>query len=678
MSRTNTLLNLWFLTVCLIYANISQSQGTPPNLNSDINWTDTGGEYDPSTNTYDATFNGVVDIEAAFNNGRRQEEIQLGIATNALGNLVLPGGYNSMSDDAKALFILNAERMDRIVLFGNAGVTPDGLPFEAIEYNIDQLAQHHADYLAKNDAFSHNGPCGKDPFERIDEHPLIGVDVSGSTVCHEFISRGENLAVFWTTGPTVPLVVERSIYHYIYDDAGSAWGHREACLYQGFNNNHGSSASEGFLGIATSELSGSPWNKFFMVMNFFDPVPTDCNGAYILSPSPSLSTNIPTGNMTYFADYEFTETSGWTNYYDDNGTRLDLSDDFLLFSINRSGDFIGRIMQTSSCGMDVKIGNGSGCVDLSTSNYVTNPNGWFVMNRFYDVTVESQPSSSQNVKMYYSSTNYNDVAGAGCASGLTGQQDLTFYKVTTGIDPDPNSGSHATMSTPADINFLDHGSTPSTTIWNYSSFGSDHCAEFQVASYSGGGGGGASSGGSPLPVTLLTFEADLNSNETVTLKWVTVNEINSSHYNIEKSKDGIHFDLIGTKISSNNIQSQNTYEMVDLNPFKGWNYYRLVQIDEDGSSNFGEIKSIYIPGEIELSLSPNPFRNAFQINLNLESQEDYILTIYGISGNLVKQLNLSSLEQQTINMEELESGPYFVKITTSGGLNFVRKVVKVH
>jgi hypothetical protein len=111
-----------FFLAIHIFPQLGRTETSPPDLNSDINW--------------NAGYSDEGDIEQAYNYARRQEEIQLGVATNALGDLSLPGGWSGMSDNAKALFILNDERSSRAVLYGDAGITPNGITFEGIECNI--------------------------------------------------------------------------------------------------------------------------------------------------------------------------------------------------------------------------------------------------------------------------------------------------------------------------------------------------------------------------------------------------------------------------------------------------------------------------------------------------------------------------------------------------------------
>ena len=255
---------------------------SPPNLKHDIKWRDSGKSH--------PNYGGVKDVELAYNRARRQEEKQLGLAPGSLGKLDLPpqATWDRMSDDAKALYLVNAERTAR------AGMKPGviGLPLAGIESHIDGISKAYGDLLHDRDLMGHKHDGT--PWDRINRDPVIGGD------CHEFLSRAENLSFYAGTSP-IPLPIERSIYSYIYDDASSHWGHREATLLQdnalgrrangkprkgyGYKNNHGSKKHEGYMGfyVRSSNDKDNPDNFYepfghgyhygtVVVMNMFDPV----------------------------------------------------------------------------------------------------------------------------------------------------------------------------------------------------------------------------------------------------------------------------------------------------------------------------------------------------------------------------------------------------------------------
>ncbi|MBI5029307.1 MAG: hypothetical protein HZB51_02180 [Chloroflexi bacterium] len=200
----------------------------------------------------------VADIQAAFNNARTQENAQLG---KSIPLLMLPSQatWNAMSDGEKAFWLSNRERIDRGVL-----------AMHSTEANVTSVAQYYAAYLLSHNTFSHNAD-GRSPWQRLYTNSAINA-------CHDSLGVAENLAVFVTSGNSIPLPIERSIYMFMYVDAGSAWGHRHAILWYPYNDNSGPSDKEGFLGIGRAHGGpyqgpfSQPWNYAeIIVMNFFDP-----------------------------------------------------------------------------------------------------------------------------------------------------------------------------------------------------------------------------------------------------------------------------------------------------------------------------------------------------------------------------------------------------------------------
>jgi Secretion system C-terminal sorting domain len=255
-----------------IFSCFTAAAQSPRNLTSDIIW--------PTGNRTAS----ISAIQTAFNAARRAEETQLSITANALGTLTLPANFLSLSSDMQALTIINAERACRGgVNYGDGACK--GWIFEGIESKVDAVAQNYANLMISSNCWGHN--CGGlSPFTRI-------ANAEGAA-CVEFINRGENLAVYATTGSTIPVPVVQAMYDWIYKDAGSAWGHREACFLQdrsldgnmtnGFGDNHGPAGAEGFMGIgvATSNAYSAPFGTAYnradlVVMDFFDPVASACS-----------------------------------------------------------------------------------------------------------------------------------------------------------------------------------------------------------------------------------------------------------------------------------------------------------------------------------------------------------------------------------------------------------------
>jgi hypothetical protein len=94
-----------------------------------------------------------------------------------------------------------------------------------------------------------------------------------------------------------------------------------------------------------------------------------------------------------------------------------------------------------------------------------------------------------------------------------------------------------------------------------------------------------------LPVELLYFKGNAIST-TNHLYWSTASELNSDYFLIEKSFDGIDWDLVGSVNASGNSSQTINYSLTDNDVRFGISYYRLKQFDFDGKFEIYSVISI--------------------------------------------------------------------------------------
>jgi hypothetical protein len=183
----------------------------------------------------------------------------------------------------------------------------------------------------------------------------------------------------------------------------------------------------------------------------------------------------------------------------------------------------------------------------------------------------------------------------------------------------------------------------------------------------------ASNGTSVLPVSLLSFGAT-RSGENVSLKWQTANEINSSHFEIERAYGNTDkFIQSGVVKASGSSSSVRAYTFTDkeVKFSRGTIYYRLRQVDNDGKYSYSPIVSIS-PDKVtsEISVSPNPFSTSFNVDFTATIPGDALMTIADIQGKVlfVKKVSVTtgSTKLSFDELSNVESGVYFVKVEING------------
>ena len=124
-----------------------------------------------------------------------------------------------------------------------------------------------------------------------------------------------------------------------------------------------------------------------------------------------------------------------------------------------------------------------------------------------------------------------------------------------------------------------------------------------------------------LPVELVDFKGYLCNNAHICLQWQTATEKNNAYFEVERSADGYFFkpvQRVPSLAPGGTTGSSRVYQLTDELPFTGLNYYRLKQVDLDGSFSYGDIIVVDRPDlkEQSFSISPNPNSGKFSIRAN--------------------------------------------------------------
>ena len=166
-----------------------------------------------------------------------------------------------------------------------------------------------------------------------------------------------------------------------------------------------------------------------------------------------------------------------------------------------------------------------------------------------------------------------------------------------------------------------------------------------------------------LPVELIFFKAKAEG-EVALLTWATALEKDNAAFVIERSQDGKHFEAIGNKAGQGTTQQVTNYEFTDEHPYSGITYYRLKQVDFDGTQTYTPIQSVYFNSSEDFFLFPNPATDALNVVLN--SDEAYDIHVYSNLGVEVQHLNTTKNNNTyTIHLEGIASGSYILELRST-------------
>lgn len=178
---------------------------------------------------------------------------------------------------------------------------------------------------------------------------------------------------------------------------------------------------------------------------------------------------------------------------------------------------------------------------------------------------------------------------------------------------------------------------------------------------------------SPLPVTFLSFTAKRMANASVLLQWKTATEQQNSHFVIERSGDGMHYQSIGSVKATESATGAASYSFPDNDPLEGTNYYRLKQVDLDGHEQVYGVRIVQ-PGSTiaSLSLYPNPVINNLKLELSATPAKPLNYTIQNASGQVV-QTGIIHGREQWLETNRLLTGVYVIHLENGQAVRFFKK-----
>jgi hypothetical protein len=160
----------------------------------------------------------------------------------------------------------------------------------------------------------------------------------------------------------------------------------------------------------------------------------------------------------------------------------------------------------------------------------------------------------------------------------------------------------------------------------------DYLSFTGASSFSEFGPGGE--GGGALPVTLSNFDATLNDG-VVNLIWTTQSEIDNDYFTVERAKDAVEYEDVTEVLGAGNSIVRIDYSATDEEPLYGTSYYRLKQVDYDGTFSYSDI--VAIENNYTNLSNFNVYYDGqnIQIRYELDNVVNYSVMVYDISGKLV-------------------------------------------
>jgi hypothetical protein len=397
------------------------------------------------------------------------------------------------------------------------------------------------------------------------------------------------------------------------------------------------------------------------------PATTCASGAITM---PPMTTNLSGNNESATC---LVTGSNWVHFYHSSGRYIG--------SIHPQGEDLGMVDMTSFVGS---------VPDVDACGYIGNPlYKTAVMDRHWVVTPDFQPTLGNIVDVqlpfttveladlsnsslvnannnddvniieevvlsrYHGPLNVNEFASDNCAA-LGGNENTVIHSQT---DSDPLNSLGGIFAGYSNTQYTRYSIPQFSELWLH-----------------------GSSNISPLPATFTSFSAFCDDEQShINIQWSTASEINTSHFTIEKSVNGVSWSILGTVQAAGTSSINHNYSLIDENRISETMYYRILQVDKDGNfEQIGPISVNCVTDELGFEVFPNPTNDEVSILFKKSLDEMSFLTFEDLNGKEVKRINFADHTSQLINIDvtDLADGVYIIRLVDSSSKDQMVRLVK--
>jgi len=176
-----------------------------------------------------------------------------------------------------------------------------------------------------------------------------------------------------------------------------------------------------------------------------------------------------------------------------------------------------------------------------------------------------------------------------------------------------------------------------------------------------------------LPVTFVSFSADRDDNGTAQLTWNTTNEINNSHFEIERSIDGSDWTTLGTVAAGGNAIAD-TYTFTDEKAPAAQTMYRILQVDIDGKAMYSKITMIGATVNAQAVIVATG-RNITILPEKLAGSR-LMVRVVTMGGQVLQQQSFEAASSRIdLSLSTATNGIYLVQVTDGSQWSVVKKVM---
>ena len=178
-----------------------------------------------------------------------------------------------------------------------------------------------------------------------------------------------------------------------------------------------------------------------------------------------------------------------------------------------------------------------------------------------------------------------------------------------------------------------------------------------------------------IPVELTSFTGNVNNLGQVVLNWQTATELNNQGFEIERRTESSEFRTIAFVEGAGTVTETRNYNYIDKTADQGINYYRLKQVDFDGTYAYSNTVEVDVTAPLSFNLDqnyPNPFNPSTNIKFSVPESGNVKLSVYNLVGEevavLVNGFSQAGTFEVTFDASNLSTGVYLYKLQSANSV----------
>ena len=168
-----------------------------------------------------------------------------------------------------------------------------------------------------------------------------------------------------------------------------------------------------------------------------------------------------------------------------------------------------------------------------------------------------------------------------------------------------------------------------------------------------------------LPANLRDYTAVLRGSK-VHVEWTTTSEQNTDRFVLERANANLQYQEIASAAAAGTSGIEKKYVLIDDQPLKGSNLYRLALVNKDGKKQYFDVKRVSLPtSQAGFVTIPGPVKGSMSVYVNVDRAQNVNISVHDINGKNVHRTNklmAPGVTENRINVTGFPAGTYFVNV----------------